>query len=142
IPVGYLVEDVVVRIAAVHLWGDPVALSRQLLRRGRLLAGPQVRQVLYPPEVSCRRHQRSRPNAAAARPIPPTSASDPGASNGGPITMLNSGSRNPPGLRVTPRTCVITPISPSAQYSADSAGSHVLAARSDRTPAMPAAVSA
>ena len=60
------------------------------------------------------RHQRSRPSAAAARPMPPTSASEPGASSGGPITTLNSGSRNPPGLRATPRTWVTTPISPSS----------------------------
>ena len=56
--------------------------------------------------------------------------------------MLNSGSSNPPGLRATPRTWVTTPIRPSRQYSADTAGSHVLAARSERTPATPAAVSA
>ena len=56
--------------------------------------------------------------------------------------MLNSGSSKPPGLRATPRTCVITPIAPSRQYSAESAGSQVLAARSEHTPATPAAVSA
>ena len=53
----------------------------------------------------------SRPNAAAASPRPPTSASEPGASSGGPITRLKSGSSKPPGLRATPRTCVTTPIS-------------------------------
>ena len=56
--------------------------------------------------------------------------------------MLNSGSSKPPGLRATPRTWVTTPITPSRQYRADIAGSHVFAARSERTPAMPASVSA
>jgi len=80
--------------------------------------------------------------AAAAIPIPPTSASEPGASRGGPITMLKSGSWKPPGLRATPRTWVTTPIAPSRQYRSESAGSHVLATRSERTPATPAIVSA
>src|SRR5205807_8813253 len=88
------------------------------------------------------RHQRSRRSAAAANPMTPTSASDPGASSGGPITMLYSGSRKPPGLRATPRTCVITPIKPSRQYSAESAGSQVRAARSERKPATAATLSA
>src|SRR5690349_5773460 len=87
-------------------------------------------------------HHPSRPSAAAARPIPPTSASEPGASSGGPITTLNSGSSNPPGLRATPRTWVTTPTRPSRQYRAEIAGSQVRAARSERAPATPAAVSA
>src|SRR5205085_6190922 len=109
VPVVDLVEHVEVRIAAVHLRRHPVALPRQLLGRGRLAIRPQVRQVLGEAEV----HQRSRPSTAAASPIPPTSASDPGASSGGPITTLNRGSWNPPGLRATPRTWVTTPIRPS-----------------------------
>ena len=39
------------------------------------------------------------------------------------MTMLNSGSSKPPGLRATPRTCVTTPTSPSRQYRAETAGS-------------------
>ena len=42
-------------------------------------------------KASTQKSQRSRSSAAAAKPIPPTSASDPGASSGGPITILNSG---------------------------------------------------
>ncbi len=115
VPMVRLVEHVVVRVAPVHLRGDAIALARELVRIARLLARPEVRQMLRAPEVPPHRHQRSRPNAAAASPIPPTSASDPGASSGGPMTMLNSGSWKPPGLRATPRTWVITPIAPSRQ---------------------------
>jgi hypothetical protein len=42
---------------------------------------------------------------------------------------------------MTPRTCVTTPTMPSRAYTAESAGSTVRAARSEKTPAMPAATS-
>src|SRR5205085_5210721 len=94
VPVVGLVEHVEVRVAAVHLRGDTVALARELLGVGRPFVLAQVREMLGAAKVPACRHQRSRFRTAAAIPIPPTSASEPGARSGGPMTMLTSGSRN------------------------------------------------
>ena len=57
-----------------------------------------------------------------------------GANSGGPMTMLKTGIRQPPGLRATPRTWKTNPRTPSASSKAHAAGITVRATRRLVTP--------
>ena len=88
VPVTRLREHVVVRITAVHLRRHAAPLARQLLGRRRDPVGAPLGQMVGAAEIVRHRYQRSRRMTAASRPMAPTMASDPGASNGGPVTRL------------------------------------------------------
>ena len=80
-------QDVVVGVAAVHLRRDPAALAWQACGVGRLAVGSAVGQMTGVAKAPATA-QRSRRTTAAANPIAPTMVSEPGASNGGPMTRL------------------------------------------------------
>src|SRR6185437_168059 len=85
IPVPGLLEDVVIRIAAVHLRGAAAALARQVIGVARLTAVAVIGEMVGAAEVESHR-QRSRCAIAPSSAIAPTRMSDPGASSGGPMT--------------------------------------------------------
>lgn len=70
------------------LRGSPAALARQAGGVGWLAVGSAVGQMASVAKAVTHGAQRSRRIRAAVRPMVPTMTSDPGASNGGPMTKL------------------------------------------------------
>ena len=89
VPVVGLRQHVVVGVAAAHLRRHAAALARQALGVRRHAALALLRQMAGA-EVPLRHRPGylSRFISGATSPRPPTSASDPGASGGGPMIML------------------------------------------------------